>query len=92
MRALSIDVPADDQARIANLAPLARRVRGGTPVDSPYRDAKRELNALLAHYDERGVPTQRLAELAGVSYRAIRVRLDEAALSRASSTAHAPAV
>jgi hypothetical protein len=86
VRALSLDVPEDDQARIAHLAPLARRVRGGTPLSSPYRQAKRELNDLLRYYADRKVPVQRLAELAGVTYRAMKVRLDE------DPTPHAPAV
>jgi len=77
VRALPIDVPEVDRGKIANLAPLARRVRGGTPQNSAYRQAKEELNELLAHYDAKGVPTQRLAELAGVTYRAMKIRLEE---------------
>jgi hypothetical protein len=77
VRALPLDVPEHDQQRIAQLAPLARRVRGGTPPSSPYRQAKQELNDLLAYYADRRVPVQRLAELAGVTYRAMKVRLDE---------------
>jgi len=88
VRALALDVPEHDQRRIAELAPLARRVRGGTPADSPYREAKRELNDLLTSYHERNVPVQRLAELAGVTYRAMKVRLDE----HVPAAEHAPAV
>lgn len=75
-RALAPDVPAPDAALIARLSPLARRVRGGTPPSSPAREAAAQLNALVRHHHARGVPTQRLATLAGVSYRAMRVRLD----------------
>lgn len=77
VRALAIDVPQADQDRIRQLAPLARRVRGGTPPSSPYRQAKHDLNTLLLMYADRGVPVQRLATLAGVTYRAMKVRLEE---------------
>lgn len=89
VRSLPIDVPEHDQLRIQRLAPLARRVRGGTPKDSPYRAAKQELNDLLLAYHERNVPVQRLADLAGVTYRAMKVRLDEHAKR---SAPHAVAV
>lgn len=76
IRALAPDVPPDDASRIATLAPLARRVRGGTPPSSPYRLAREELNTLLVHHHhERAVPVARLARIAGVSYRAMKVRL-----------------
>jgi hypothetical protein len=78
IRALRPDVPAPDQDRIRQLAPLARKVRGGTPPNSPFRDAKAQLDALLLQYHARGVSVQRLADLAGVSYRAMKVRLDTA--------------
>lgn len=89
VRALPVDVPEDDQRRIAQLAPLARRVRGGTPPSSPYRQARHELNELLAHYADRNVPVQRLAELAGVTYRAMKVRLEEHTSSTHRYTSHA---
>lgn len=79
VRALSPDVPVPDRDRIACLAPLARKVRAGTSPSAPSRQAKRELDALLTLYHSRGVPTQRLASLAGVTYRAMSVRLREAA-------------
>jgi hypothetical protein len=77
-RALPVDVPPDDAARIADLAPLARRCRGGTPPTSPLRAAADELDALVLRHRDRGVPVQRLADLAGVTYRAMKVRLDRA--------------
>lgn len=76
-RALPIDPPLAVQERIRALAPLARRVRGGTPPASPFRQAKDELDALVAAAHARGTPVQRLAEIAGVSYRAMKVRIDE---------------
>lgn len=76
IRALTPDVPLADQARIRNLAPLARKVRGGTPPSSPASQAKQQLDELVSSYASRGVPIQRLAELAGVSYRAMSVRID----------------
>lgn len=85
VRALRPDVPIPDQLQISSLAPLARKVRGGTPPNSPYREAKAELNTLLAKYYARGVPVQRLADITGVSYRAMKVRLDQVARSHAHS-------
>lgn len=86
VRAFAIDVPEHDADRIRQLAPLARRVRGGTPPSSPYRQAKHDLNTLLLMYADRGVPVQRLASLAGVTYRAMKVRLEE---HRKETTAYA---
>lgn len=79
VRAIRPDVPAGDALRIQQLALLARKVRGGTPASSPYRAAKAELALILSLYRDRGVSVQRLATLAGVSYRAMKVRLDDAA-------------
>lgn len=77
-RALRPDVPEDDALRIAKLAPLARKVRGGTPDGDPLRTAKTELDELVLRYHRRGVSIQRLADLAGVTYRAMSVRLHAA--------------
>lgn len=76
VRALRPDVPSSDADVISRLAPLARKVRGGTPPDSPSRQAKAEFDKLVYRYYLRGVPVQRLASLAGVTYRAMKVRLE----------------
>jgi hypothetical protein len=44
------------------------------------------LNEILTHYYLRGVPIQRLAEVTGVSYRAMKVRLDAALAEHHSSS------
>lgn len=91
VRALSPDVPADDAARIAHLAPQARRVRHTTPLTSPLRAASAELDTLLLRYRDLGVPVARLASLAGVTYRALALRLARAEHPSATATATATA-
>lgn len=72
-------LPTPDQAaRVTHLAPLARRARAGTPPSSNLARARDELNALVLDLHLQGVPTSYLADLAGVTYRAMSVRISQA--------------
>lgn len=67
-----------DRARIAELAPLARRYRSRMASDSAYAVANAELTRLCfdLHYDH--VTVTELAQAAGVTYRAMYRRLGKA--------------
>lgn len=69
----------DQQLRIQALAPLARRARAGTPPSSNLARARDELNSLVLRLYDEGVPISTLAQLAGVTYRAMSVRVRTAA-------------
>lgn len=79
--------PTAHQAeRIRTLAPIARRARAGTPLSSRLAQARAELNELVLTLYNQGVPVSALAELAGVTYRAMSVRIKNAAEEEASLT------
>lgn len=72
-------IPTPDQTRIKELIPQAAMVRGRTPINSPYREAARELEDLLFQYKELNVSYKTLSEIAQVSRRAIAQRLESRA-------------
>lgn len=76
-----------DAARIALLAPRARRARAGTPASSPLALARDELNSLVLSLYNDGVPISTLAHLAGVTYRAMSVRVRNAQQQQEEPTA-----
>lgn len=70
------DIPQVDRERIAELSPLARKVRQWTPEDAPERVAARQLEDLIFRYViERKVPAAVFARYAGVTRRAIMQRV-----------------
>jgi hypothetical protein len=68
-------ISSSERSRIAELAPLARRYRAGTPRLGPLGVANDELTALARKLYDRGAPVRELAEAAGVTYRAMARRL-----------------
>lgn len=73
-----------DSLRIQQLAPVARRARAGTPPSSRLFQARHELNQLVLSLYNSGVPVSTLAGLAGVTYRAMSVRIKTAAEEHAT--------
>lgn len=63
------------RARLAELAPVARRYRARSASDSRYAVANRELTRLCLELHAAHVPVAELAEAAGVTYRAMARRL-----------------
>lgn len=57
------------------LLPLAQRVRGGTAIDHPNRQAGERLSELMAEARLRGVRDREIAETLGISRSAVRLRL-----------------
>lgn len=72
------DVPEEERDELVELATLARLVRGHTPEDSPARIAAQKFEAKLRFYKTRGVPVKRLAEIVGITHRAIAARINRA--------------
>jgi len=68
-------ISSSERSRVAELAPLARRYRAGTPRLGPLGVANDELTALARELYDRGAPVRELAEAAGVTYRAMARRL-----------------
>jgi hypothetical protein len=77
LRTISPGVPQDMKSRIKNLAEMARRYRAKTPSDSPIAQANEELTTISRTLRSMGVPTQALADAAGVSYRAMARRISK---------------
>ncbi len=68
-------LPDDLAAKLRAMADVARTVNGGTPEDAPSRAVSVEFSALLAKLHGDGVTYRALAEAAGVTKAAIRLRL-----------------
>lgn len=68
-------IPEDIQSRIAQLAPIARSYRSTYTPSHPATKANKELTDICRQYNELGVPIQELANLAGVTYRAMYRRI-----------------
>jgi hypothetical protein len=68
-------VPEDLQAQIKELAPLARTYRSRMASTSAAAVANSRLKDICKRLHEQGVSTKDLADLAGVTYRAMYKRL-----------------
>jgi len=68
-------VPEDLQAQIKQLAPLARTYRSRMSSTSAAAVANSRLKDICKRLHEQGVSTKELADLAGVTYRAMYKRL-----------------
>lgn len=77
VRSKSPNVPPDMKPRLKELARLARRYRARSTSDSPFAQANRDLTATATALRSMGVPTAKIAEAAGVSYRAMARRLSK---------------
>ena len=77
LRTVSPNVPPDMKPRLKELARLAKRYRARTTSDSPFAQANRDLTAMATALRAMGVPTAKIAEAAGVSYRAMARRLSK---------------
>lgn len=77
-RAIAPGIPEYARARIAELAPIARRYRSRTNPNSPIGQAHTDLTALCASLHAQGVPIRALASAAGVTYRAMALRVRSA--------------
>lgn len=75
LRSISPGVPSDIRDRIRELSVLARRYRAKTSPNSPIALANDELTAIARTLSSMGVPTQAIADVAGVSYRAMARRI-----------------
>lgn len=75
-RALAPGIPEHARQRIAALAPVARRFRARTNPNSPIGQAHAELTALCQELHSHGVPIRALALAAGVTYRAMALRVN----------------
>jgi len=73
-------ISLDDQLRIARLSPLARRYRARTRPNSSSRMANEELTYLAGALYSSGVSVSELARASGVTYRAMKRRVDKASL------------
>lgn len=76
-RTVSPGVPPAMKPRLRELSALARRYRAKSPPDSPYAIANDQLTEMAQNLRMMGVPTVKIAEAAGVSYRAMARRLSK---------------
>lgn len=77
LRPVSPGVPQDMKPKLRELSELARRYRSRTPASSPFAQANEELTTIALTLRSMGVPTAKIAEAAGVSYRAMAKRLSK---------------
>jgi hypothetical protein len=68
-------VGGDLADRLRALYAEARTVTGGTPVDSPKRQASITLTEMIANLVDRGVTTYQIAQVLGVTTPAVVMRL-----------------
>ena len=78
VRPKSPGIPHDEQLRIARLSPLARRYRSRTAPSSASFNANHELSLLAKDLYLKGVTVSELARVSGVTYRAMKRRVDRA--------------
>jgi hypothetical protein len=78
-RPVSPGIDAATRARIAELAPVARRYRSRTASDSAFAVANRALTDLCRELHYEHVSVTELAAAAGVTYRAMARRLGRTA-------------
>jgi len=74
-RPLSPGITPEQVNRIAYLAPIARTYRAKFPKSHPATQANEELTALAKRLHKAGVPIQQIADVAGVTYRAMYRRV-----------------
>lgn len=74
-RSISPNGPPDMRPRLRYLASLSRRHRAKQRPDSPQALASAELTDLALQLRSQGVPTAKIAQAAGISYRAMHKRL-----------------
>lgn len=77
-RPRSPGIPHDEQLRIARLSPLARRFRARTNPSSTSFTANQELTSIAGNLYNKGVTVSELARASGVTYRAMKRRVDKA--------------
>jgi len=77
-RPRSPGIPHDEQLRIARLSPLARRFRARTNPSSVSFTANQELTHIAGLLYNKGVTVSELARASGVTYRAMKRRVDKA--------------
>ena len=77
-RPRSPGIPHDEQLRIARLSPLARRFRARTNPSSTSFTANQELTNIAGLLYDKGVTVSELARASGVTYRAMKRRVDKA--------------
>ena len=77
-RPKSPGIPHDEQLRIARLSPLARRFRARTNPSSTSFTANQELTNIAGLLYNKGVTVSELARASGVTYRAMKRRVDKA--------------
>lgn len=63
-----------ERKKLQELAPLARKTSGSTPLKSPIRKATREFSRLIIKLHSRGVIWRELAEASGLSEAGVRSR------------------
>lgn len=77
-RPASPGIPVSEQLQIARLSPLARRYRARTHPSSSSFSANQELSRITGELYLRGVTVSELARASGVTYRAMKRRVDKA--------------
>jgi hypothetical protein len=77
-RPRSPGIPHDEQLRIARLSPLAQRFRARTNPSSVSFTANQELTSIAGLLYNKGVTVSELARASGVTYRAMKRRVDKA--------------
>lgn len=78
IRPKSPGISHDEQLRIARLSPLARRYRSRTAPSSASYNANHELSRIAKSLYLEGVTVSELARVSGVTYRAMKRRVDRA--------------
>lgn len=78
IRSISPKVPPEQRPILRELSSQARRYRSGTPDSASTARANRELTRAVLQLRDFGVPTQDIADAAGVSYRAMAKRIKNA--------------
>lgn len=71
-------IPIDQQLQIARLSPLARRYRARTNPGSASFTANSKLTEISSELYQKGVTVSELARASGVTYRAMKRRVDKA--------------
>ncbi len=75
LRTISPGVPPNVKDQLRELSDQAKRYRARTPDNHPVALANQQLTTMVKTLYTLGVPTQALAEAAGVSYRAMARRI-----------------